>query len=132
MFAYAPQVQDTSGQFTAAGTMAMTKGITDGVNSAAGSVSAGMAKSDVDRKTLDMIMGKADQYRGAGLMDDKTYGDITRSSLSKATGILAGFEATTVNPFLEKQKYKSYADAQIQIKGANSGASGAGMDGFTY
>jgi hypothetical protein len=131
MFAYNPTVNDNSGQITAAGTLAMAKGITDGVNTAAGSVADGMGKADMDRKTLDMIMGKADQYRSAGIMDDKTYGDITRGSLSKATGILAGFEATVVNPYLEQQKYQSYADAQMQIKGAGSGGVGS-MDGFSY
>jgi hypothetical protein len=131
MFAYNPTVNDNSGQITAAGTLAMAKGISDGVNTAAGSVADGMGKADMDRKTLDMIMGKADQYRSAGIMDDKTYGDITRGSLSKATGILAGFEATVVNPYLEQQKYQSYADAQMQIKGAGSGGVGS-MDGFTY
>jgi hypothetical protein len=65
-------------------------------------------------------------------MDDKTYGDITRGSLSKATGILAGFEATTVNPYLEQQKYQNYANAQMQIKNAGSGSSAGSMDGFTY
>jgi hypothetical protein len=132
MFAYNPTVNDNSGQITAAGTLAMAKGITDGVNFATGSVADGMGKADMDRKTLDMIMGKADQYRAAGIMDDKTYGDITRGSLSKATGILAGFEATTVNPYLEQQKYQNYAAAQMQIKNAGSGASAGSMDGFTY
>lgn len=130
MFAYNPTVNDNSGQLTAAGTLAMAKGITDGVTSATGSVAEGMGKADMDRKTLDMIMGKADQYRAAGIMDDKTYGEITRGSLSKATGMLAGFEATVVNPYLEQQKYQSYANAQMQIKGAGSGTTEA--EGFTY
>lgn len=135
MFAYSPTVNDTSGQIQGAYNYEGAKGIASGISTAGSAIGSGMMKAgeqaNVDRKTLDMVMGKADQYRAAGLMDDKTYGDITRSSLSKATGILAGFEATTVNPFLEKQKYQSYADAQMQIKGAGSGASG-GMDGFTY
>lgn len=129
MFAYNPTVNDNSGQYTAAGTLAMAKGITDGVNSATGAIAGGMGKADMDRKTLDMIMGKADYYKSTGQMDDKTYGEITRGSLSKSTGILAGFEATTLHNELEKQKYKNYANAQIQIKGANSGASGAGGGG---
>lgn len=132
MFAYNPTVNDYSGQITAAGTLAMAKGITDGVTSATGSVAEGMGKADMDRKTLDMIMGKADQYRAAGIMDDKTYGEITRGSLSKATGMLAGFEATVVNPYLEQQKYQNYANAQMQIKNAGSGADAGSMDGFTY
>lgn len=131
MFAYNPTVNDLSGQYTAAGTLAMAKGITDGVNSATGSVADGMGKAQIDRKTLDMIMGKADYYHSTGQMDDKTYGDITRGSLSKATGALAGFEATTLHNALEQQKYQNYANAQIQIKGAGSGA-GAGGNEYTF
>jgi hypothetical protein len=119
MQGYNPTVNDLSGQYLAAG-----------ITSATDAVAGGMSKADMDRKTLDMIMGKADQYRAAGLLDDKTYGDITRSSLSKATGVLAGFEATVVNPYLEQQKYQSYANAQMQIKGAGSGTTTA--DGFSY
>lgn len=131
MFAYNPTVQDTSGQILGSYNYEGAKGIASGISAAGSAIAGGISKAgeqaNVDRKTLDMIMGKADQYRSAGLMDDKTYGDITRSSLSKATGIMAGFEATTLNPYLEQQRYQANANAQMQIRNAGSGAGGGDL-----
>jgi hypothetical protein len=120
MQGYNPSVNDNSGQYIAAG-----------INSAASSIAGGMTKRAeqgmMDRKTLDMNLGKLDQYQQAGLMDADTYGKFVGMPVSKQSGALAGFEATIVNPWIKKQGYDDQANAQIQIKSASSGASGGGF-----
>ena len=132
MFAYNPTVNDNSGQITAAGTLAMAKGISEGVNTAAGAIAGGMTKKGeqglMDRKTLDMNLGKLDQYQQAGLMDPDTYGKFIAMPVNKQSGALAGFEATVVNPYLEQQRYQANANAQMQIRQAGSGAGAGGGD----
>jgi hypothetical protein len=134
MFAYNPTVNDNSGQIQAAYNLKGAEGIANGITSAAGAVAGGMTKAGeqgmMDRKTLDMNLGKLDQYQQAGLMDADTYGKFIAMPVSKQSGALAGFEATVVNPYLEQQKYQSYANAQMQIKGAGSGTTAT--DGFSY
>jgi hypothetical protein len=132
MFAYNPTVNDNSGQITAAGTLAMAKGISDGVNTAAGAISGGMTKKAeqgiMDRKTLDMNLGKMEEYQQVGLMDPDTFAKFVSMPVNKMSGALAGFEATVVNPWKDQQKYQSYANAQMQIKGAGSGVAAGGGD----
>jgi len=123
MYNYNPAVNDLSGQYLAAG-----------INSGTTALAAGMTKKAeqgmMDRKTLDMNIGKLDQYQQAGLMDADTYGKFIAMPVNKQSGALAGFEATVVNPHLEQLKYQSYANAQMQIKGAGSGTTAT--DGFSY
>lgn len=136
MFAYNPTVNDTSGQLQASGMYLGAKGIADGITSAAGAVAGGMTKKGeqglIDRKTLDMNLGKMDQYQQAGLMDADTYGKFIAMPVNKQSGALAGFEATVINPYIKKQGYQDMANAQIQIKGAGSGAGAGGGGKNTY
>ncbi|NBZ96789.1 MAG: hypothetical protein EBR40_10260 [Proteobacteria bacterium] len=121
MQGYNPSVNDNSGQYIAAG-----------INSAASSIAGGMTKRGeqgmMDRKTLDMNLGKLDQYHQAGLMDADTYGKFIGMPVSRQSGALAGFEATVVNPWIKQQQYQAYADANQQLKGAGVGAVNGPLD----
>lgn len=116
MQSYNPSVNDNSGQLLAGG-----------INAAADAVGWGMSKKAeqgmMDRKTLDMNLGKLEQYQQAGLMDPETYGKFVAMPVSRMSGALAGFEATVVNPHLEQQRSQANAAAQAQIRAA-SGAGG--------
>jgi hypothetical protein len=137
MFAYNPAVTDTSGQIRGAYNLEGAKGIASGIKSAgeaiAGGISLAGQQGIMDRKTLDMNLGKMDQYQQAGLMDPETYAKFTAMPVSKMSGALAGFEATVINPYIKRQGYQDMANAQIQIKGSSSGGTAGGVtEGFTY
>jgi hypothetical protein len=116
MFAYNPTVQDTSGQIQGAYNYKGAQLLADGIDQAAGAVAGGMTKNaqqgQIDRKTLDMNLGKMDQYQAAGLMDAETYAKFTAMPVSKMSGALAGFDATIVNPYIQKQQYQSMQQAK--------------------
>jgi hypothetical protein len=87
MFAYNPTVNDNSGQITAAGTLAMAKGITDGVNSATGSVADGMGKAQMTREELDMMNGGMDFLAQQGAVDGGMLDKFHSGSLGSKRGI---------------------------------------------
>jgi hypothetical protein len=91
MFAYNPTVNDNSGQITAAGTLAMAKGITDGVNSATGAISGGMTQSankgQMTREELDMMSGGMDFLAQQGAIDGGMLEKFQSGSIGTKRGI---------------------------------------------
>jgi hypothetical protein len=99
MFAYNPTVNDNSGQITAAGTLAMAKGISEGVNTAAGAIAGGMTQSankgQMTREELDMMSGGMDflAQQGAidgGMLEKFQYHDPSTKTNTGAAGHPAG------------------------------------------
>jgi hypothetical protein len=132
MFAYNPPVNDTSGQIQGEYNYKGASAIANGISSAGSAMAGGMAakanQGMMDRKTLDMNLGKMDQYQAAGLMDAETYAKFTAMPVSKMSGALAGFDATVVNPYIQQQQYQARAEAQ-QMYGQGQQAT---PDNFSY
>jgi hypothetical protein len=126
MFAYNPTVNDNSGQLTAAGTLAMAKGITDGVNSATGSVADGMGKAKMTREELDMMNGGMDFLSQQGAVDGGMLDKYHSGSLGSKRGIYNMAQLQYANNLKQQ-------NIQMNQQGHMGGAGGAGsMDGFTY
>jgi hypothetical protein len=116
MFPYNPAVNDTSGQIQAEYNLKGNEAIVNGISNAGSAIAGGMAakaqQGQMDRKTLDMNLGKMDQYQAAGLMDAETYAKFTAMPVSKMSGALAGFDATVVNPYIQAQGYQNQMKAR--------------------
>ena len=132
MFAYNPTVNDTSGQIQGEYNYKGASAIANGISSAGSAIAGGMTdkarQGQMDRKTLDMNAGKMEQYRQAGLMDEETYTKFLNMSLNKQSGALAGFDATVVNPYIQKQQYQAQQQAR-QMYGQGQQAT---PDNFSY
>jgi hypothetical protein len=132
MFPYNPAVNDTSGQIQAEYNLKGNEAIVNGISSATSSIigaGASVAKQgQMDRATLDMNLGKMDQYQAAGLMDAETYAKFTAMPVSKMSGALAGFDATVVNPYIQQQNYQAQQQAR-QMYGQGQQAT---PDNFSY
>jgi hypothetical protein len=91
MFAYNPTVNDNSGQITAAGTLAMAKGISEGVNTAAGAIAGGMTQSankgQMTREELDMMGGGMDFLHQQGAVDSSMLEKFQSGSIGTKRGI---------------------------------------------
>ncbi len=91
MFAYNPTVNDNSGQITAAGTLAMAKGISEGVNTAAGAIAGGMTQSankgQMTREELDMMSGGMDFLAQQGAIDGGMLEKFQSGSIGTKRGI---------------------------------------------
>jgi hypothetical protein len=84
-------------------------------------------RGQMDRATLDMNLGKMDQYHQAGLMDSETYAKFTAMPVSRMSGALAGFDATVVHPYIQQQGYQNMMQAkQMYGQGQQS------ADGYTF
>jgi len=116
MFPYAPSVNDTSGQIQGEYNYKGAQAVANGISSAASSIAGagtGLAKQgQMDRATLDMNIGKMDQYHQAGLMDGDTYAKFVAMGVNKQSGALAGFESTVVHPYLQQQGYQAQQQAK--------------------
>ena len=122
MFAYNPTVNDNSGQYTAAGTLAMAKGITDGVNSAVGSVADGMGKAQMTREELDMMNGGMDFLSQQGAVDGGMLDKYHSGSLGSKRGIYNMAQLQYAN-MLKQQ------NIQMNQQGHMGGAGG---EGYTF
>jgi len=125
MFAYNPTVNDNSGQLTAAGTLAMAKGITDGVNSATGAVASGMMESNknkqMTREELDMMTGGMDFLAQQGAVDGGMLDKFYSGSLGSKRGIYN----------MAQLKYANMLKQQ-NIQMSQQGHSGAGGNEYTF
>ena len=133
MFPYNPTVQNNSGVIQGEYNYKGAQLLAGGIDEAAGAVAKGMTdqarKGQMDRATLDMNLGKMDQYRQAGIMDDETYSKFLGMGINKQSGALAGFDATVVHPYLQKQQYQSQMEAK-QMYG--QGQQDTSAENFTY
>lgn len=132
MFPYNPTVQNTSGQIQGEYNYKGAQLLAGGIDEAAGAVAKGMTdkarQGQMDRATLDMNLGKMDQYHQAGIMDSETYAKFTAMPVSKMSGALAGFDATVVHPYIQQQNYQ----AQQQAKQMYGQGQQATPDNFSY
>jgi hypothetical protein len=116
MFPYSPAIQDTSGQIQGGYNLRTGAAVAGSIDNASDAVGGAMIakqkQGQIDRATLDMNLGKLDQYRAAGLMDAETYAKFTAMPVSRMSGALAGFDATVVSPFIQAQGYQAQQQAR--------------------
>lgn len=134
MFPYNPTTQDTSGQIQSEYNIKSSDRLNAGINQASKNITdaamGAMGKGMMDRATLDMNLGKMDQYKQAGIMDEATYSKFVGMGVQKQSGALAGFDATIVKPYLQQQQYQSQMQAR-QMYGQGQ-QQAAGMENFSY
>jgi hypothetical protein len=127
MFAYNPTVNDNSGQITAAGTLAMAKGISEGVNTAAGAIAGGMTQSankgQMTREELDMMGGGMDFLHQQGAVDSSMLEKFQSGSIGTKRGIYNMGQLQYAN-MLKQQN--------IQMNQQGQAGAAAGGEGYTF
>ncbi len=128
MFAYNPQVQDTSGQIQAAYNYKGAQGIADGISTAGSAIAGGLGQagqqSKMTREELDMMGGGMDFLHQQGAVDGPMLEKFQSGSIGTKRGIYNMGQLQYAN-MLKQQ------NIQMSQQGSG-GAGGGGMDGFTY
>ncbi len=96
--AYAPTVNDMSGEILAryqlAGTQAMTQGIQSAASSIAGAGVAAGQKIEQNQQEAAMLEGKVNAYEQMGMMDAATLDKFNTGNLNTKRAIVSGLDAT--------------------------------------